>query len=87
MWKIVTLIPKEQQAIIVSLELLEGNAKAEKAVAELTAIDVNNKNGTKLLIEKSDKIFESDKIDEAYLVYSSLQIFINQMKYHWQIIS
>ena len=87
MWKIVTLIPKEQQAIIVSLELLEGNAKAEKAVAELTAIDVNNKNGTKLLIEKSDEIFESDKIDEAYLVYSSLQIFINQMKYHWQIIS
>ena len=87
MWKIVTPIPKEQQAIIVSLELLEGNAKAEKAVAELTAIDVNNKNGTKLLIEKSDKIFESDKIDEAYLVYSSLQIFINQMKYHWQIIS
>ena len=87
MWKIVTPIPKEQQAIIVSLELLEGNAKAEKAVAELTAIDVNNKNGTKLLIEKSDKIFESDKIDEAYLVYSSLEIFINQMKYHWQIIS
>ena len=87
MWKIVTPIPKEQQAIIVSLELLEGNAKAEKAVAELKAIDVNNKNGTKLLIEKSDKIFESDKIDEAYLVYSSLQIFINQMKYHWQIIS
>ena len=87
MWKIVTPIPKEQQAIIVSLEVLEGNAKAEKAVAELTAIDVNNKNGTKLLIEKSDKIFESDKIDEAYLVYSSLEIFINQMKYHWQIIS
>ena len=87
MWKIVTPIPKEQQAIIVSLELLEGNAKAEKEVAELTAIDVNNKNGTKLLIEKSDKIFESDKIDEAYLVYSSLEIFINQMKYHWQIIS
>ena len=87
MWKIVTPIPKEQQAIIVSLELLEGNAKAEKAVAELTAIDVNNKNGTKLLIEKSDKIFESDEIDEAYLVYSSLEIFINQMKYHWQIIS
>ena len=71
-WKIVIPIPKEQQAIIAPLEFLEGNAKAEKAAAELTATDVNNKNGMKLLIEKSDKIFESDKIDEAYLVYSSL---------------
>ena len=74
MWKIVTAIPKEQQAIIVLLESFEGNGKAEKAVWELTAADVNNKNGMKLLIEKSDKVFESDKIDETYLVYSR---FIN----------
>ena len=65
MWK----MPKEQQAIIVLLELLTGNAKAEKAVSELTATDVNNENGLKLLIEKLDEVFESDKIDEAYLVY------------------
>ena len=44
MWKIVTAIPKEQQAIVVLLESLEGNAKAEKAVSELTAIDVNIEN-------------------------------------------
>ena len=36
MWKIVAAIPKEQQAIIVFLESLTGNAKAEKAVSELT---------------------------------------------------
>ena len=30
MWKIAPAIPKEQQAIIVLLELLEGNAKAKK---------------------------------------------------------
>ena len=30
MWKIVAAIPKEQQAIIVFLESLTGNAKAEK---------------------------------------------------------
>ena len=52
MWKIVTAIPKEQQAIIVLLESLEGNFKAEKAVSELTSIDVNNENKMKLLIEK-----------------------------------
>ena len=70
MWK----MPKEQQAIIVLLEPLTGNAKAEKAVSELTATDVNNENGLKLLIEKLDEVFESDKIDEAYLVHSR---FIN----------
>ena len=42
MWKIVTAIPKEQQAIIVLLESFEGNGKAGKAVWELTAADVNN---------------------------------------------
>ena len=70
MWK----IPKEQQAIIVLLEALAGNAKAEKAVSELTATDINNENGLKPFIEKLDKVFESGKIDEAYLVYSR---FIN----------
>ena len=74
MWKIVTAIPKEQQAIIVLLESPEGNTKAEKAVSELTGTDVNNENGMELLIEKLDKVSESDKIDETYLVYSR---FIN----------
>ena len=75
MWKIVLAIPKEQQAVIVLLELLEGNAKAEKAVSELTAIDINNENGMKFLIKKIDKVFESEKIDEAYLVYSRFTNF------------
>ena len=44
MWK----MPKEQQAIIVLLEALAGNAKAEKAVSELTATDINNENGLKI---------------------------------------
>ena len=43
-------------------------------MSEITAIDVNNKNGMKLLIEKLDKVLERNKINEAYLVYS---IFIN----------
>ena len=58
MWKIVTAIPKEQQAIIVLLELLARNAKAEKALSELTATDVNNENGLKLLIEKLESIWK-----------------------------
>ena len=58
MWKIVTAIPKEQQAITLLLESLEGNNKAEKAKSELTASDVNDENGMKVLIEKLDKVFE-----------------------------
>ena len=79
MWKIVTAIPKGQQAIIVILESLEGNAKAEKAVPKLIGTDVNNEDGMKLLIEKLERVFENDKIDEAYLVYSR---FINFHKSH-----
>ena len=74
MQKTVTAIPKEQQTIIVLLESLKGNAKAEKAVSESTTVDVNE-NGMKLPIEKLNKVFESDKIDEAYLVYSRFKIF------------
>ena len=43
-------------------------------MSELTATDVNNKNGMKLLIEKLDKVLERNKINEANLVYS---IFTN----------
>ena len=75
MWKVATVIPKEQQATIVLLESLEGNAKAEKAVSELTATDVNYENGMNLLIEKFDKLFESDKINEACPVYSRFITF------------
>ena len=77
MWKIVTAVPKEQQAITLLLESLEDNNKAEKAKSELTASDVNDENGMKVLIEKLDKVFESDKINEAYLVYAR---FINFQK-------
>ena len=44
-------------------------------MSELTATDVNNENGMKLLIEKLNEVFQSEKIDEAYLVYSRFIIF------------
>ena len=49
--KIVTFTPKEQKAIIVLLGSLEGNVKAEMALFELTAADVNTKNGLTILIK------------------------------------
>ena len=53
--------------------------KAEKALSELTATDVNTKNGLTILMETLDNVFESEKIDEAYLTYSK---FINFHKSH-----
>ena len=44
-------------------------------MSELTANDVNDENGMKVLIEKLDKVLESDKINEAYLVYSRFTNF------------
>ena len=37
MWQIVTSVEKNQQAIIIFLDSLEGNPKAETAVPDLTA--------------------------------------------------
>lgn len=39
--------------------------KAEKALSELTATDVDTKNGLTILMETLDNVFESEKIDEA----------------------
>ena len=41
MWQIEASVEKNQQAIIIFLESLEGNLKAGKAVSDLTATDLN----------------------------------------------
>ena len=41
MWTLVTNVPKKEQAIVVLFEALEGNQKAEKAVSDLTATQLN----------------------------------------------
>ena len=39
---------KEKQVIIICLEQLEGNPKAEKTVSDLTAVELNKDNGMNL---------------------------------------
>ena len=70
MWQKVTTLPKSEQAILVLLEALDGNIKAEKAVENITVHDINNYNGINFLIEKLNYIFKSEKIDDAYVAYS-----------------
>ena len=75
MWQIVTSVEENQQAIILLLESLEGNPKAEKAVSDLTATDLNTDQGMNLLFEKLDKVFQSETIDETYSTYSAFVSF------------
>ena len=59
---------QNQQAIIIFLESVEGNPKAEKAVSDLTATDLNTDQGMNLLFEKLDLfsiyIFQKNRSDE-----------------------
>ena len=58
-----------EQAIIVLLESLDGSHKAERAVADLTADELNKDDELKILLEKLDVSFQADKIDDAYRTY------------------
>ena len=70
MWELITSVPKKEQGIIVLLDALEGNAKADKAVADIKANELNVENGLKLITDKLDKIFLEETADKAYEVYS-----------------
>ena len=61
----------KRTGIVVLLDSLDGNAKAEKAVSELTVAELNVENGLNLLLKKLDKVFQDDNIDEVSNVYSS----------------
>ena len=43
--QLVTFVLKKEQAIIILLDSLEENGKAEKAVSDLTATELNNDEG------------------------------------------
>ena len=77
MWELITSVPKKEQGIIVFLDALEGKAKAEKAVADIKANELNVENGLTLITDKLDKFFLEEIADEAYKVYSD---FINYIK-------
>ena len=62
MWTLVTNVPKKEQAIVVLLEALEGNQKAEKAVSNLTATQLNVDDGLKVLLDKLDIAFQADSL-------------------------
>ena len=52
MWQIITSVPKKEQGIVVLLDSLEGNGKAEKPIADIKVEEVNIGDGIKVIIEK-----------------------------------
>ena len=69
MWQVITSVAKKEQSISILLDLLEGNAKAEKAVADIKAGERNNDDGVKVIKDKLDRILLEESADEAYKVY------------------
>lgn len=74
-WVLVTKAVKKERGILVSLEGLEGNEKAEKAVSDLTAEELNTDDGLDILLRKLDNIFKSEKADGTYNAYTTFTKF------------
>ena len=78
MWALVTSIPKKKQAIVVLLEALDENVRAEKAVSKVTASNLNAGTGLKELLDKLDLTFKAEKVDDAYSAYSNFNVFVKK---------
>ena len=74
MHALITPIPKTEQAIVVLLEALDKNIKADKAVSQLTASNLNVDTGLKLLVDKLDLMIDND----AYTAYPNVNVFVKK---------
>ena len=62
MWKIVCVIPRKEQGIIVLLQSI-GDNKTKKAVSTLTV--QNKETGLNVLIEKLDNAFKDEIVEDT----------------------
>ena len=69
MWTLVCGVDKKEQGIIVLLQSLSNNKKAEKAVSNLTSVELYTENGFNLLLEKLDAAFQSEDVEDAYNIF------------------
>ena len=70
--EIVCSIPPKEQGIIVLLQRIADNKKAEKAVSTLTVRDLNRKTELDVLIEKLDNAFNisnDEIVEDTYSIY------------------
>ena len=67
-------VPRNERGILLLLQSLKGNKKAEKAVSTLTPADLHKETGLKILIRKLDDAFQDEEAENAYSTYKK---FIN----------
>ena len=75
MWRVVCGSAKKEQAIIVLLQSLNENKKAEKAGSKLTVTDLNVDDGLEKLLEKLDSTFKLEKTQKSNNVYKDFNTF------------
>ena len=66
MWTVTCGVPQNEQGILVLLQSLTGNKKAEKAVSTLITADLHIETGLKILIRKPDDAFQDEEAENAY---------------------
>ena len=81
MLTLMTNVPKKEQVIVVLLEALEGNQKAEKAVSDLIATQLNADDGLNVLIDKLDTAFQA-KIGMMHIVHIQNSTTIRKVIIH-----
>ena len=72
-WKRLTDVPKEKQALAVTLSSLSGQAKAKSL--EIPVDTLNKENGLNTLIEAIDKLYLRDKVDLSYTAFREFDTF------------
>ena len=75
MWRVVCGSAKKEQAIIVLLQSLNENKKAEKAGSKLTVTDLNVDDGLEKLLERLDSTFKLEKTQKSNNVYKDFNTF------------
>ena len=78
--EIVCSIPPKGQGIIVLLQRIADNKKAEKAVSSLTVHDLNRETELDVLIEKLDNAFNTSSDEIVEDIYSIYLKFANLKK-------
>ena len=79
---------EKKQATTTYLESLEGDSKVEKVVSDLTAAKLNTDNGMTLLLEKPNNVFQSQTVDEVYILMKYhafiIYIFLKNWEYEYE---
>ena len=89
MWTVTCGVPQNEQGILVLLQSLTSNKKAEKAVSALITADLHIETGLKILIRKPDDAFQDEEAENAlqykqkFIYLKEISTNVNEWIYSW----